>query len=106
MVIRRAIIYMPYMLKTFGFISWVGCLLTLAYQGVSWILFKNWPELDMLTVLHTLFGLDLLRAIEALPLDVFAKLLYVAFDTELSLFLWWLGVTMFGLMFVLKMVRK
>lgn len=106
MVIPEAIIYMLSMLKSLGIISWGACLLTLAYQGISWVLFKSWPTLDLLSILHSLLGLDLLRAMEALPLDIFAKLIYVAFATELSLFLWWLGVGMFGLTFILQIVRR
>ena len=94
------------MLKSLGFLSWAACLLTLAYQSVSWVLFNSWPELDMFSVLNTLFGLDLLSVAEALPLDAAAKLLYVALTTELSLFLWWTGVAMFGLMFIFQMIRR
>jgi hypothetical protein len=94
------------MLKSLGFLSWAGCLLTLTYQSVSWVLFNTWPKFDMLSTLHTLFGLDLLSVAETLPLDTVAKLLYVALTTELSLFLWWTGVVMFGLMFITRIIRK
>jgi hypothetical protein len=94
------------MLKSLGFLSWAACLLTLTYQSVSWVLFNNWPELDMFSVLNTLFGLDLLSIVEALPLDATAKLLYVALTTELALFLWWTGVAMFVLMLICQLVRK
>ncbi|BDQ32891.1 potassium:proton antiporter [Pseudodesulfovibrio portus] len=94
------------MLKSLGFLSWAACLLTLAYQSVSWVLFNNWPELDMFSVLNTLFGLDLLSIVETLPLDATAKLLYVALTTELALFLWWTGVAMFVLMLIIQLVRK
>ena len=94
------------MLKSLGFLSWAGCLLTLAYQSVSWFLFNTWPTLDMLSTLHKLFGLDLLSVAEALPPGAVVKLLYVAMTTELSLFLWWTGVIMFGLMSISLIVRK
>lgn len=93
------------MLKSLGFLSWTGCLLTLAYQAVSWVLFKSWPPLDMLTVLRSLFGLDLISVVEVLPMDIVAKLLYIALATELSLFLWWCGVAFFTLLFVIRMAR-
>ena len=94
------------MLKSLGFLCWISCLLTLAYQAVYWVLFKSWPALDMFTVLRNIFGLDLVSVAEALPLDTVAKLLYVALTTELSLFLWWSGTAFFILLLVTRLARK
>jgi hypothetical protein len=51
-------------------------------------------------VFGKLFGLDLLTLARQLPLDIAAKAAYLLFTTGLTLFLWWAGVVMFGLMFV------
>lgn len=97
---------MVLMLKTLGLLSWAGCLLTLAYQGISWLLFNAWPSLDLLSILETIFGLDLLQIIKTLPLDIVAKVFYLCATTELSLFLWWAGVGSFGMAFTFQMVRR
>lgn len=94
------------MFKSLGFLCWIACLLVLACQSAIRLLSGSWPHLSLFDALRTLFGLDLLTAAETLPLDAAAKLLYVALTTELTLFLWWLGVAMFGLMFLTHMVRK
>lgn len=94
------------MLKTFGILAWGGCLLTLAYQGIHWVIYKNWPSITLMDVLHGLFGFDLLSLLRNLPLDVAAKAIFVTFTTELTLFLWWAGVVLFVLMFILGLIRK
>ena len=94
------------MLKLFGILAWGGCLVTLVYQGIYWVIQNSWPSLTLLDILRNLFGLDLLTAVGKLPLDVAAKALYVAFTTELSLFLWWTGVAMFGLLFLLGILKR
>ncbi len=85
---------MDSMLKNIGILAWVGCLITLAYQSVSWVIFKAWPSVTLLDVLHSLFGIDLLSFVNALPLDIAAKAVYVCFTTQLTLFFWWLGVAL------------
>ena len=94
------------MLKSLGFLSWIGCLLVVAFQAAAWVLSGSWPSLSLFSVLRTLFGLDLISVADTLPLEAAAKLLYVALTTELSLFLWWTGVAMFGLFFVIRLARK
>ena len=94
------------MLKSFGILAWGACLLTLAWQGITWILQGSWTSITLMDVLRRVFGLDLLDAVMNLPLDVAAKGVYVAMTTELAIFLWWLGVAFFALMFVLGLFRK
>lgn len=94
------------MLKTLGIIAWTGCLLVLAYQAVSWVIFAAWPSLTLMDMLASVFGIDSLSLAETLPFDIAFKAAYVCFTTQLNLFLWWTGVTFFGLAFVTKTVTK
>lgn len=106
MALRPAIIYTLSMLKTLGILAWGGCLLTLAWQGATWAVTGAWPSITLMDVFGKLFGLDLLTLARQLPLDIAAKAAYVLFTTELSLFLWWAGVAMFVLMFVLGLLGR
>lgn len=106
MVIFAAIIYMETMLKTIGIIAWVGCLLVLAYQAVSWVLFASWPSVTLMDALHTVSNIDFLSIIESLPFDVAIKAVYVCFTTQLSLFLWWTGAFSFSMTFASKILIK
>lgn len=94
------------MLKSFGILAWGGCLLTLANQGVGWILQGSWTSISLMDVLTRIFGFNLLDLVAKLPLEVAAKAAYVAVTTELALFLWWLGVALFALMFGLGLLKK
>lgn len=94
------------MFKSLGILAWGGCLLTLAYQGLTWVFTKSWPSLTLLDILHSFFGLDTLTIIRQFPVDIGVKILYVCFTTELSIFLWWLGVTMFAAFTALLIVKK
>jgi len=94
------------MFKTLGFLSWVGCLLTLAYQAGSWVLFKAWPSVTLLDILETFFGIDILTLIQHLSFEIAFKAIYVCFTTELAVFLWWTGVVMFGLMLTTMLLSK
>jgi len=94
------------MLKTLGILSWGACLLTLAYQGVAWVLTSHWPSISLLDILRAVFGMDILSLAGALPVDLAAKIIYVCFTTELPLFLWWTGASLFGLMVLSKTVLK
>ncbi len=82
------------MLKSLGIASWIGCLLVLAYQAVHWILFASWPSVTILTALNAA-DVDILTLVDSLPLDVAIKAAYVSITTQLSLFMWWLGVFFF-----------
>jgi len=98
---------MNFMLKNIGILAWIGCLTTLAYQGVSWVIFKAWPSVTLLDVLHSWFGIDLLSFISNLPMDVAAKAVYVCFTTQLSLFFWWIGAAFFITQFLAQVfIRK
>ena len=94
------------MLKSFGILAWGACLLTLAWQGITFVLKGSWTSVTLMDVLGRVFGLDLLDAVIELPLDVAAKAVYMAMTTELAIFLWWLGAALFALMFVLGLFRK
>lgn len=94
------------MLKIAGFLAWGGCLLVLSYQGLSWALFNEWPSITLLDVLDAIFNIDILSIIQAFPLGIAARTLYICFTTQLSLFLWWAGVVMFGLMFINQFLTK
>ncbi|MBI9079135.1 MAG: potassium:proton antiporter [Pseudodesulfovibrio sp.] len=95
------------MLKSLGIIAWIGCLLVLAYQGISWILFACWPSLTLMDASHALFGIDYTSFVQSLPLDLAVKTAYLCFSTELSIFLWWTGTAFFALVFLNKiLVRK
>jgi hypothetical protein len=94
------------MLKTLGILAWGGCLLTLAWQGAAWAVTGAWPSITLMDVFGKLLGLDLLTLARQLPLDMAAKAAYVLFTTELTLFLWWAGVAMFGLMFALGLLGR
>jgi hypothetical protein len=94
------------MLKTIGILAWGGCLLTLAYQGIFWVIYKSWPSISLMDILRSVFDLNILTTVENLPVDIIVKASYVAFTTQFSLFLWWTGVIMFGLMFTFGLLRK
>nr|WP_321257457.1 potassium:proton antiporter [uncultured Pseudodesulfovibrio sp.] len=95
MAILQAIIYIKSMLKNMGILAWIGCLITLAYQSVSWAISAVWPSVTLLDVLRSFFGLDLLSFVTNLPLDMAAKAVYICFTTQLTLFFWWMGVALF-----------
>ncbi len=94
---RVAIIYTPWMFKFLGIIAWAGCLLVLAYQGLLWLINGVWTSITAFDLLHAVFGLNMLSFMETLPLEMGAKLLYVALTSELTICLWWLGVAFFAL---------
>ncbi|EGB13898.1 hypothetical protein DND132_0683 [Pseudodesulfovibrio mercurii] len=94
------------MLKTLGMIAWIGCLMTLAWQGAAWAVTGSWPSITLMTVLGKLLGMDLLTLAGNLPLDVAAKAAYVLVTTEVAVFLWWSGVALFGLMFALGLLGR
>ena len=93
------------MLKTLGIIAWSCCLLVLGYQGVYWILYASWPSVTLLDATQKL-GIDLISIGQSLPLEMAAKSAYLCFTTELSIFFWWTGITLFSLVFVSKMFLK
>ncbi|WP_319467215.1 potassium:proton antiporter [uncultured Pseudodesulfovibrio sp.] len=91
--------------KSSGLISWIACLLTLAYQGISWVLTASWPTITMMDTLSRI-GIDLTSLIQSLPLEYAVKAAYVLSTTELAIALWWLGATFFALALVNKVVFK
>lgn len=97
MAFFTAIRYTKKMLKTLGIIVWTGCLLVLGYQAASWVLFATWPSITLMDALSTVSNLDYFSIINSLPFDLAIKAAYVCFTTQLSLFLWWTGATLFGL---------
>jgi len=107
MELFAAIIYMITMLKSLGIIAWTCCLLVLAYQGISWILFASWPSVTLMDASQGLFGIDFTSFVQSLPLELAVKTAYLCFSTELSIFLWWTGAAFFALVFISKiLVRK
>ncbi|WP_419788101.1 potassium:proton antiporter [Pseudodesulfovibrio sp.] len=82
------------MLKYLGMISWAGCLITLVYQAVTWIITASWPSVTLLDTAHRV-GIDLTDFVTTLPVDILLKLAYVLLTTQLSLALWWLGLAFF-----------
>jgi hypothetical protein len=106
MALPPAIIYTLSMLKTLGMLAWGGCLLTLAWQGAAWAVTGAWPSITLMDVFGKLFGLDLLTLARQLPPDMAAKAAYVLFTTELTVFLWWAGVALFGLMFAFGLLGR
>lgn len=95
------------MLKSLGILAWGGCLLTLAFQGLTWVVTGSRTSVTLMSVLSRFFGLNLLDVGSTLPLDLAAKAAYVLLTTELSLFLWWTGAALFCLKFALALfVRK
>lgn len=106
MAFFAAIIYMQIMLKTIGIAAWVCCLLVLAYQAISWVLFAAWPSVTLMDALHAITNVDFLSFIESLPFDMAIKATYVCFTTQLSLFLWWAGAFSFALTFAAKIILK
>jgi hypothetical protein len=52
------------------------------------------------------WGGCLLTLARQLPPDMAAKAAYVLFTTELTVFLWWAGVALFGLMFAFGLLGR
>lgn len=84
-------------LRALGIVSWIGCIVALIYQGVTWVFTASWPSLTLLDVAYTMFGIDLASAIQSLPLNLAIKTTYLLITTELTLALWWAGVFFFAL---------
>lgn len=103
MAFFAAIIYMKNMLKYLGIIAWTGCLLSIAFQALTWVISASWPSITLMDALSAVSNTDYLTFIESLPFDIAIKAMYLCFTTQLSLFLWWFGVCMFSL-FALKVV--
>lgn len=93
------------MLKHSGALCWIGCLLTLGYQGLMWLIHGTWPSLTLMDALRNLNGSDLASIMSHLSFGLAIKITYVALTTELALALWWLGVGFFVLFAVLNVVR-
>lgn len=79
------------MLKNMGIAAWVGCILVIVYQAVTWFFTANWPSITLLDGLNRL-GFEMTAHLDTLPADVTLKAAYVLVTTELSVALWWLGV--------------
>ena len=94
------------MLKTIGIILWAGCLLTLAWQAVSWVIFASWPTITLMDALAAVTDVDFLSIIHTLSFDLAIKTFYICFTTQLTLFLWWAGVFFFGMSFAKRTIFK
>ena len=92
-------------LRILGIVAWIGCLLSLAYQSLTWIVTATWPTMSLLSIFYDLLGMDLAAVIRSLPLDIGVKTLYVLATTELVITLWWAGVVLFILAVLSKLIR-
>lgn len=90
--------------RTLGLGSWIGCILTLAFQAVSWVLSASWPSVTLLDVARRIFGFDLASMINSLPLELGVKTTYILITTELSIAFWWAGIFFFALSFFTKVL--
>lgn len=95
---------MTRLLRALGFLSWIGCLLVLAYQASYWVIKANWPTVTLLDGTQNLFGVNLASLFQGLPIEYGYKAAYFVITTELSVALWWTGALFFGLTFILKIV--
>jgi len=94
------------MLKTLGIITWILCLFVLGYQTISWILFASWPSVTIMDASQQFLGIDISSLVQSLPFELAVKTAYLCLTTELSIFLWWTGITFFGLTFINSILKK
>lgn len=93
-------------LRALGIASWAGCVLTLAFQVLTWVFTAAWPKLTVMDIMDDLFGLDMNALLANLPLQVAVKTIYVFMTTELSLGLWCLGAFFFVSAFTYRVLLK
>lgn len=91
-------------LRTLGLTVWVGCILCLAYQCMTWVFTASWPGLTLIGVFYDLLGLDLASLINSLPFEVAIKTTYLLATTELAIALWWMGAILFASAFATKII--
>lgn len=92
------------LLRTLGFLFWIGCILVLAYQACYWVINATWPSITLLDGTQNLLGIDLAALIQNLPLEYAMKASYFFITTELSIAFWWIGVFFFGTFFAKKII--
>lgn len=92
-------------LRTLGIAAWVGCIMTLTGQAVTWVFTGAWPPLTLLDVADTL-DVSVGSPLRSLPMEYMIKGFYVLTTTELSLSLWWLGVLCFALAMIWRVFTK
>lgn len=88
---------MPALLRLLGIAAWIGCVLTLIYQALTWVFTASWPSVTLSKVIDLIPGVDLLTPTKQLPLEYAMKVTYMLLTTELSIALWWTGAALFGL---------
>lgn len=88
---------MPTLLRLLGITAWIGCVLTLIYQSLTWVFTASWPSVTLSDALNVIPGVDLFTPTETLPLEYAMKVTYVMLTTQLSIALWWTGAALFGL---------
>ncbi|QJB57969.1 potassium:proton antiporter [Pseudodesulfovibrio sp. zrk46] len=91
-------------LRGMGMIAWVGCVLTLIYQGLVWGVTASWTNLSLMDVSSTLLGIDLATLIQEMPIDYAVKATYVLITTDLAIGLWWAGIAFFAMAVISKVV--
>jgi len=91
-------------LRAMGVAAWIGCVLTLIYQGLTWVFTTSWSSLTLMDVSSNLLGIDLTSLLQSLPIDYAVKATYVLVTTELSIGLWWAGAAFFLSALVSKVV--
>lgn len=91
-------------MRSLGIAAWVGCILTLAYQSLTWVFTASWPSLTLMDAAYTLFGFDLASLVQKLPMNLAVKITYLLITTQLTLGLWWLGIFFFGLALIFKVI--
>ncbi|QGY40987.1 potassium:proton antiporter [Pseudodesulfovibrio cashew] len=91
-------------MRALGLLAWIGCVVTLIYQTLVWVVTASWPALTLLSLAYDVLGLELASAIQSLPLDVAIKCLYVLATTELAITLWLTGALFFALAAISKVV--
>lgn len=97
---------MTTLLRALGFVAWGGCLATLCYQAIYWVITAHWPSLTLLDGVQGLTGIDLITILQKLPLEYGYKAAYVFVTTELSISFWWVGVFFFATTLLYKVVFK
>ncbi len=84
------------LLKTLGIVTWTGCVITLLYQSVVWILTATWPSITLMTILSDILGIDIIDLFQHCSISLAIKLTYFLTTTELAITLWWAGVLLFA----------
>lgn len=90
--------------RALGIASWVGCVLALIYQSLTWVFTADWPHLSVMDITSDILGVDTSSMVANLPFQTAMKTTYLFMTTELSLGMWYMGALFLAAAFTAKMI--